>query len=64
MIQFKDFMKLHSLSNTDIAKAFGVTSQMVSQWRNDARLFVDEKNFKIIRITVVRDNINDVLNLK
>lgn len=64
MIQFKDFMKLHGLSNTDVATAFGVTSQMVSQWRNDARLFVDEKDHKIIRVTIVRDNINDVLNLK
>ncbi|HGJ5899779.1 hypothetical protein [Arsenophonus apicola] len=63
MIQFKDFMKLHRLTNNDVAKAFGITPQMVSQWRNDARLFVDEKNNKIIRITVVKDRIKEILNL-
>ncbi|WP_440867898.1 hypothetical protein [Symbiopectobacterium purcellii] len=64
MITFKDFMRSRGLSNAEVADAFMVSPQMVSQWKHDARLFVDEKEWKIIRISIVKDKINEALKIK
>jgi predicted XRE-type DNA-binding protein len=63
VITLKEFIKKNALTNAAVAEAFNVSPQMVSQWVNDSRIFVDEKSDKILRISVVRDKVSKTLNI-
>lgn len=56
-------MKNRNLTNIDVSRALSVTPQMVSQWKNDSRLFVDETDWKIVRISVVKDDLKNKLGI-
>lgn len=64
MITFKLFMKKRGLTNKVAAQALEISPQMVSQWKNDSRIFVDEQTWKIIRISEIRDNVDEIFGIK